>query len=690
MKKSIVERASDNIRLLTVAMVEAANSGHPGGAMGGADFITILYSEFLNFDPDDMSWPFRDRLILDPGHMSPMLYSVLTLLGKYTIDEIKQFRQWGSVTHGHPELNVLRGIENTSGPLGIGHAMGLGIAIAERFYAQRFGEWLAHKTYNYISDGGIQEEISQGVGRLAGHLGLANYILFYDSNDIQLSHGTEVVSSEDTAKKYESWGWRTEIIDGHNADEIRGALKRANEETEKPTLIVGKTIIGKGILDARGHSFEGQCSTHGMPISGAGASVEKTIHNLGGNPDEPFAIFKDVAEYFKKVITEKKNNAKKSKTFQKRWTSENPDLAAKLHSMLHKQIPHVDFDTINQKSDIATRVASGVVLSRFAEQIENIIVSSADLSNSDNTNRFLAKTKEFKKHDFTGKFLQIGVAELTMASVMNGIALHGGIVTICGTFFVFSDYMKPAVRLAALMALPVKYVWTHDSFRVGEDGPTHQPIEQEAQIRLLEKMNNLEGKRSMLVLRPADEQETTLAWKIALENYSSPTALLLSRQKIATLPATSNSTRYKDSHNAYKGAYTIQDVENATPDLILVGNGSEVSLLFQAAGILTSTHRIKIRIVSAISEGLFREQPLEYQQSILPATIPTFGLTAGIADSIKGLVGPFGKVFGMNSFGSSAPNKVLDEKYGFTPENIVKQILQYINEYKELTNQFRS
>lgn len=690
MSKSVIERASDNIRILAASMVEKAKSGHPGGAMGGADFINVLYSEFLRFDPDDMAWSFRDRFFLDPGHMSPMLYAELALIGKFSIEDLKQFRQWGSPTHGHPELNVERGIENTSGPLGMGHAMALGSAIAERYYASRFGEWTAHKTYTFISDGGIQEEISQGVGRLAGHLGLSNYIMFYDSNDIQLSHSTSSVTSEDTTKKYEAWGWRVETIDGHNIEQIRTALKNANAEKEKPTLIIGKTIMGKGALDSQGNNFERQCSTHGQPISKAGASFEKTIINLGGNPENPFGIFDDVSDFYLNVLTQKKVEASKQKKNQANWEKENPVLWKTYKDILQGTLPEIDFSAIKTKPGCATRVASGDTLAIFAEKLDNIIVSSADLSNSDNTGLFLNKTTQMKKGDFSGSFLQAGVAELTMAAIMNGMALHGDIIPVCATFFVFSDYMKPAFRMAALMALPVKYVWTHDSFRVGEDGPTHQPVEQELQVRLLEKMNNLEGKRSMLVLRPADATETVVAWKMALENNTTPTALILTRQNLIDLPTQGETSRYMEALDAQRGAYIIKDVNDGKPDIIFVANGSEVSLLLETAQKLKKEKNINARVVSAISEGLFRDQTIEYQQQIIPEGLPVFGVTAGLPETLQGMVGILGKVMGMQRFGASAPFTILDEKFNYTPERVVEAVLKYVDEYKETIEKIKA
>jgi transketolase len=671
MKKEVVDRASDNIRILSAAMVEKAKSGHPGGAMGGADFVNVLFSEFLNWDPSDMTWKNRDRFFLDPGHMSPMLYSILTLTGRFTLDEIKNFRQWGSPTPGHPELDVMRGIENTSGPLGQGHTMAVGTAIAERFLCARFGEWMSHKTYAFISDGGVQEEISQGAGRLAGYLGLSNLIMFYDSNDIQLSTTTSEVTAEDTKAKYEAWGWNVMTIQGNDQDEIRAALTKAGQEKQRPTLIIGKTIMGKGAVDANGASFERKTATHGMPLGEAGASFEKSIENLHGNPADPFVIFPDVEAYYKEVLQKKIAAAKVRKEEEKKWAAANPELSKKLELFFSDKAPVVKINDIAQKEDNATRAASSTVLGWMAKNIENMIVASADLSNSDKTDGFLKNTKAFKKGDFSGAFLQAGVAELTMASVANGIALHGGVVVACGTFFVFSDYMKPAVRIAALMGLPVKYVWTHDAFRVGEDGPTHQPIEQEAQIRLMEQLKNHHGQNSVLVLRPADVHETTQAWKLAMENTKTPTALLLTRQNVPTLPTVTGASRLEEAAQIAKGAYIVK--ECAKPDVILLANGSEVSTQLAGAQKLEEKG-IKVRVVSAPSEGLFRMQPEAYQKQVIPDGVPVFGLTAGLPVTLQGLAGKQGKVFGLDHFGFSAPYKVLDEKFGFTADNVVKQV----------------
>jgi transketolase len=681
MKKDQTNMAADNIRILSAGMVEKAKSGHPGGAMGGADFINILYTEYLRYDPADLEWHMRDRFFLDPGHMSPMLYSVLALSGNYSINDLRNFRQWGSCTPGHPEVDKKRGIENTSGPLGQGHAMGVGAAIAERFLCARFGEWMSHKTFAYISDGGIQEEISQPAGRIAGFLGLHNFIMFYDSNDIQLSTATEVVTSENTALKYQAWGWNVLTINGNNADEIRGALSVALDEKERPTLIIGKTTIGKGALTADGSSFEGKCATHGMPLGESGASFEKSISNLGGNPDDPFAVFPEVADLYAKAKETKIKEATERRLIQDAWEKSNPALAGKLNQFLSGILPELDFEGIVQKDDTATRAASSAVLSYLAQKVENMIVSSADLANSDKTDGFLKQTKPFAKGDFSGAFLQAGVSELTMAAICNGIALHGGVWAACATFFVFSDYMKPAIRLSALMGLPVKYIWSHDAFRVGEDGPTHQPVEQEAQIRLLEHLKNHHGQISLLALRPADAAEATVAWKMAMENTQTPTALIFSRQNIKNLPPKEGLSKYNSALQATKGAYIVADTA-ATPDVILLASGSEVATLIDGAELLKKDQSLKVRVVSVISEGLFRQQPITYQKQVIPDNIPVFGLTAGLPVTLAGLVGSDGRIYGLDHFGYSAPAKVLDEKFGFTPQNVYHQVVEFLESRK--------
>lgn len=669
-----VEKAADNIRILSAAMVEKANSGHPGGAMGGADFINVLYSEFLEYDPENPTWEGRDRYFQDPGHMSPMLYSALALTGKFSMDDLKQFRSWGSVTPGHPEVDVMRGIENTSGPLGQGHVFGIGAAIAAKFLQNRFGDTMNQTIYTLISDGGIQEEISQGAGRIAGNLGLNNLIMFYDSNDIQLSTTTDEVTKEDVEAKYIAWGWRVITINGNDVTEIRAALTEAKLEKKKPVLIIGKTLMAKGTVDAEGKPFTKLVATHGQPLSAAGASFEKTVEALGGDSKNPFTIFPEVKELYAKRAEELKQIVAKKKAAKADWAKTNPEKAAKLGKWFDKHyVPTIAWDKIEQKPNQATRAASATVLGELAKNVENMIVSSADLSNSDKTDGFLKHTHAMKEGDFSGAFLQAGVSELTMACLCIGMSLHGGVIAACATFFVFSDYMKPAIRMAALMEQPVKFIWTHDAFRVGEDGPTHEPVEQEAQIRLMEKLQNHKGHNSMLVLRPADVVETTVAWKMAMENTATPTGLIFSRQNIADLPTKGN--RYAEALASEKGAYIVQ--EDANYDIILLASGSEVSTLVEGAKLLANDG-VKTRIVSVPSEGRFRAQDKNYQDSIIPTGKKVFGLTAGLPVTLEGLVGNNGKVWGLNSFGFSAPYTVLDEKLGFTADNVYKQVKEFL------------
>ena len=663
--KKLMMRAADNIRILAASMVEKANSGHPGGAMGGADFINVLFSEFLVYDPADPDWAGRDRFFLDPGHMSPMLYSALALQGFFTLDELKQFRQWGSPTPGHPERDLTRGIENTSGPLGQGHTFAAGAAVAEKFLAAQLGkEVMQHKIYAYISDGGIEEEISQGTGRIAGNLGLNNLIMFYDSNDIQLSTECKVVMSEDTAAKYKAWGWNVLTCNGNDADEIRQALIEANKETSRPTIIIGKTIMGKGALRADGTSYEACINTHGAPLGGD--AYVNTIKNLGGDTENPFQIFPEVAALYAARKEELKKIVAERKAQEQAWATANPEKAAQMKEWFSGKAPKVDWSQVVQKEGSATRAASAACLGILAEQVPNMICASADLSNSDKTDGFLKKTKSIVRDDFEGAFFQAGVAELTMACMCIGMYLHGGVIPACGTFFVFSDYMKPAARMAALMEVPIKFIWTHDAFRVGEDGPTHEPVEQEAQIRLMEKLKNHHGKDSIRVFRPADADETTVCWAMAMENMETPTALIFSRQNIAKLP------EGNDYEQARKGAYIVAGSDQDY-DIILLASGSEVSTLVAGAELLRKDG-IKVRIVSVPSEGLFRQQSKEYQESIIPTGAKVFGMTAGLPVTLEGLVGPNGKVWGMPSFGFSAPYKVLDEKLGYTGENVYKQV----------------
>ena len=667
--KKLMNRAADNIRILAVSMVEKARSGHPGGAMGGADFINVLFSEFLVYDPDRPEWAGRDRFYLDPGHMSPMLYAALTLQRKFTVDDIRQFRQWGSVTPGHPERDLAHGIENSSGPLGQGHAYAAGAAVAEKFLEARLGHtMMQHKIYAYISDGGVQEGVSAEVGRLAGALGLDNLIMFYDSNDIQLSTECGAVMAEDTAMKYRAWGWNVMKIDGNDPDAIREALAAANREENRPTLIIGDTVMAKGARQADGSSYEHSIKTHGAPLGGD--AYINTVRNLGGDSDDPFRIFPEVQQLYDDRAAELRKIVAERHAAEAGWEKENPEKAAQMHQWFSGKAPEIDWSGLVQKRDIPTRNGSAACLGLLAEQVPNMIVSSADLSNSDKTDGFLKHTHSFARGDFSGAFFQAGVSELAMACMCIGMMLHGGVVTAMGTFFVFSDYMKPAIRMAALMQVPVKFVWSHDAFRVGEDGPTHEPVEQEAQIRLMEKLQNHAGQDSVRVLRPADSDAATVCWQMAMENTDTPTALIFSRQNVKSLP---EGTDYQLTR---RGAYIVKGSDEPF-DVILLASGSEVATCLDGAELLRRDG-LKVRVVSAPSEGLFRRQSKEYQEQVLPENARIFGLTAGLPVTLEGMVGAHGMVYGLNSFGFSAPYKVLDEKLGFTAENVYRQVKAFL------------
>lgn len=672
MNANVLNSAADNLRILIAEMVEKSKSGHPGGSLGAADFINVLYSSFLVYDPEDPCWFARDRFFLDPGHMSPMLYSILTLAGKYTVSDLQAFRQWGSETPGHPELDLKHGVENTSGPLGQGHVMAVGSAIAERFLAARFGKVVEHKTYAFISDGGIQEEISQGAGRIAGTLGLHNLIMFYDSNGVQLSTKVNAVNTEDVAAKYRAWNWNVIEVNGSDPLAIAAAIEAAHEEKDRPTLIIGSTIMAKGVIQADGTSLEGAVSTHGQPLSAAGADIAATVRNLGGDPENPWVIRDEVRELYAKRAEKLREIVADRRAEYDTWKAENPEQARLLEEYKALDLPHLDWDSIEFKPNMASRAASATVLGFLAEHIGNMIVSSADLANSDKTDGFLKKTHQFLKGDFSGAFLQAGVAELTMACIMNGIALHGGVFAACGTFFVFSDYMKPAIRMAALMQLPVKFIYTHDSFRVGEDGPTHEPIEQEAQIRLMEMVHNFSGKRSVMVIRPADSAETVEAYKLAMENKETPTVLIFSRQNLEDLPA---ENRREAAKMTARGGYVVVPAEN--PDVVLVGNGSDVALLVHAADDLRKDG-INAQVVSVPAIGLFLDQPEEYRESVLPAGVPRFGLTSGLPATLWPLMSGKFEVSGMERFGASAPAKVLEEKFGYTAPAVTEKIRKFL------------
>lgn len=689
MQDSMILKAADNVRILSAAMVQKAKSGHPGGAMGAADALTVLFGEFLRFDPENPEWPARDRFFMDPGHMSPLLYSQLALIRKLNMDDLAQFRQLGSRTPGHPELELHLGIENTSGPLGLGHGFALGSAIAERVMVQRFGDLFAHKTVVLISDGGIQEEIAYGVGRIAGHLQLSNLIMFYDSNRVQLSCETQDAVSHDIAAQYRAWGWKVLEVDGHDVAALRTAFATAYQETAQPVLVIGHTTMGKGAKNAQGAAFEGMVSTHGQPLDAAGASTDASIRAMGGDPSQPFHVFPDVQKAFDTRLSELSSHVGAWNEQHAQWAKAHPELASTHAAWLAGQAPQLDLSVVPQKEGVATRVSSGSVLAWLAKNQKNMVCSSADLSNSDNTQAFLDQTGIFRPGDFSGAFLQPGVAELTMGAACCGIALHGGLIPVCATFFVFSDYMKPVMRIAALMGLPVKFMFTHDSFRVGEDGPTHEPIEHETQVRLLEELNHADGRPEMLVLRPADAAETTVAWEMAMANGNSPTTLILSRQNMAVLPVPSGTTRLEQARQCRQGAYIVCDnTSGARPDLTFVANGSDVSLCCAAADLLRAQGKM-VRVVSMISPKLFRNQPQSFRDSLLAPWSPVLALSSGLPLVFERVVGPLGRTLGLERFGASAPFTVLEKEFGYTPEAVASQAQAYLQDFAQLCAEFK-
>ena len=544
--------------------------------------------------------------------------------------------------------------------------MAVGAAIAERFLAARFGEWMSHKIYTFVSDGSIQEEISQGAGRVAGHLGLHNLIMFYDANNIQLSTKVDEVDTEDIEMKYKAWNWNVISVNGNNAQEIYNALESANKETKRPTLIIGKTTMGIGCLDANGGSMENKVSTHGQPLSNAGVCIPSTIKNLGGDPENPFVIFDEVKELYAKRKKELIELAAKKKAEQATWEKQNPELAEKLKTFFSGEAPKIDYSKIEQKPNQATRAGSATVLGVLAENVENMIVASADLSNSDKTDGFLKKTHPFVNGDFSGAFFNAGVSELTMACIMNGIALHGGIFAACGTFFAFSDYMKPAYRMSALMRLPVKYIWSHDAFRVGEDGPTHQPIEQEAQVRLMEHVKNHKGKNSMLVLRPADVHETTVAWKMAMESTDHPVCIVLTRQDLQGYEK--EDSNWKE--NIKKGAYVAKKGTD-NPDITVLATGSEVSMAIEAANMVSDKN---IRVVSIVDFNKFDDMEKAEQDALIGGAKRVVCAEAGISANWKAYATSKADLFCIDRFGESGPANKVAEHLGFTASKLAEEL----------------
>jgi len=641
------------IKGLVIDGVKKANSGHPGGPMSSADFAYILHKEFLNYDPDNAQWFDRDRFILSAGHESMLLYSLLTLQGRMKIDDLKQFRQWGSQTAGHPEVEANPGIECTTGPLGQGAAMSVGFAIGEAILNATLGSDVSnHYTYVLAGDGDLQEPVALGAAATAGHLALGKLIMFYDRNAIQISGSITRADSTDVGKVFEAMGWQVITIDGHDHDAIRKAIKAGKDEKNKPTLIVGNTVMAKGTAN-----MEGDHETHGAPLPDA--EIIATRKKLGLPENESFYLPEAVIKTFrsrwdelKKMSADWNANIKKrtgDAEFKKTWEIINDG-----------KLPANFMNTTFEAGEsVATRVAFGKVLANLADTLPNLVGGSADLEPSNNTAGFFKKVADFTKDNRKGRNIAFGVKEFPMAAICNGLALHGGFKSFGATFLVFSDYSRGAIRLSALQHVPVLHVFTHDSFYLGEDGPTHQPIEHVASMRAIP---------NLYVFRPCDANETAVAMEVALEQKSTPSVLALTRQNLKTL----DRSKFPGAENVKKGAYTLLGNEKEKPDMILIASGSEVELALNLAEKLSS---YKIRVVSMPCMELFEKQDDSYKNSVIPQDVD-FRVTieAGSTFGWHKYSGSKGFSFGLDRFGASAPAKVLEKEFGFTVENLSAEI----------------
>jgi transketolase len=653
------------IRALILDGTRKANSGHPGGALSSTDMAYVVYKHFLKYDPENPLWFNRDRFVLSAGHESMLLYSLLVLQGFLPTDELKKFRQFGSLTPGHPEFGLTNGVDATTGPLGQGFSMSVGIAVAEEMLRAKLGaDVLNHYTFTIAGDGDLQEPVALGAASLAGHWGLSKLIAFYDKNNAQISGPTSRADDTNIKKVFEGFGWNTVEIDGHNHDEIVDAVNTAKSQNAKPTLIIGHTIMAKGTA-----TREGDFTTHGSPLSPE--EIAATKEKLGLPKDEFFYLPEDVVDNFRSNFDELKekvnkwNNVVNAKIqsdneFKKLWTEINSDY-------ISDDLSVPDF---SEEAKMATRAAFGKTLAKFAEQMESLVGGSADLEPSNSTKDFAKLVGEFSKANRSGRNLSFGVREFPMAAIVNGIALHGGLKPFGATFLVFADYERAAIRLSAMQHLHVMHVLTHDSFYVGEDGPTHQPVEHLASLRAIP---------NLLVFRPADAKETAGAMKAALDISNRPSVLALTRQGLPLIELPENEVIAK----VKKGAYVVFE-NSETPEIILIATGSEVHLAIAAAKLLNNRN---VRVVSMPSVELFEAQPEEYKNSILPDSVRyRVAVEAGVSFGWEKFTGLDGWVFGFDRFGESAPYQELEKAFGFTPENLAEKVETKFNEFKKKQN----
>jgi len=657
-ESTITELSINTIRFLSVDAVQKANSGHPGLPMGAAPMAYVLWKKFMKHNPQNPDWYDRDRFVLSAGHGSMLIYSMLHLTGyDLPLEELKQFRQLGSKTPGHPENFQTRGVETTTGPLGQGFANGVGMAIAERFLAARFNKEnfpiVDHYTYAIVSDGDVMEGVAQEAASLAGHLGLGKLIYLYDDNDISIDGSTDVTFTEDVGKRFEAYDWHVlHVEDGNDIEALSNAVETAKGVTDKPSLIVVRTTIGFGSPNK-----QGTAGIHGSPLGPE--EVVLTKRNLNWPEDEFFLVPDSVRSHMDECVVEGQKDEAEWTALFTRYAEAYPELATKFKQWMSGEFP-ADWESalpeFEAGSKMATRASSGKVINAIASVIPNLVGGSADLTGSNKTG--IDGSTDFQKETPHGRYFRFGVREHGMASICNGMILHGGVRPYCATFLIFSDYLRPALRLSALMRQPVIYVLTHDSIGQGEDGPTHQPIEHLASLRAIP---------NLLVMRPGDANEVSQAWRAAIQQQTRPTAIVLTRQGVPTL----DRSNYASAEGALKGAYVLSD-SDGTPDIILMASGSEVGVIVGAAEKLRADGHA-VRVVSAPCLDLFDEQPQSYKNSVLPPTVKRrLSVEAGATMGWDRYIGDEGKAFGLDRFGESAPGQVLFEHFGFTPENIAK------------------
>jgi transketolase len=660
----------NTIRMLAVDAVQKANSGHPGMPMGTAPMAYLLWTHFLRINPANPKWPDRDRFVLSAGHGSMLLYSLLHLTGyDLPLEELKNFRQWDSKTPGHPESYLAPGVETTTGPLGQGFANGVGMAIAERFLAAHFNRpghtIVDHYTYGIVSDGDLMEGISHEAASLAGHLKLGKLIYLYDDNRISIEGSTDLAFTEDRAARFVAYGWHVQQLDdGNDLEAITGAIRRAREEARRPSLIVIRTHIGYGSPNK-----QDKAAAHGEPLGID--EVRLTKENLGWPLEPTFIIPEEALARFRQVPQEGKKWEDEWKARFRSYEKASPELAeewkramiGELPSGWNKDIPAFPADA----KGMATRVASGTVINAIAPNLPTLIGGSADLAPS--TKTLINDVDDFKADHYGQRNMRFGVREHAMGGIISGMALHGGVIPYGATFLIFSDYMRPAIRLAAMMGLKVIYIFTHDSIGLGEDGPTHQPIEHLASLRAIP---------GLTVIRPADANETAEAWRCALEQKSGPIALALTRQNLPTL----DRNTYAPANGLSRGAYILSDTGGKRPDVIVIASGSEVHVALEAAERLRQKGTAA-RVVNMASWELFEAQPDAYRNKILPPEITArVAIETGVPQGWHRYVGDMGEVVGMNRFGASAPYKILCEKFGFTADHVVKKAVKLVEKAK--------